>query len=244
MSDIKELLEELKTINDKDIFDVFVPSLNKKVPFRSFSVKQHKDIIKTALDGISGSVLVNKVFNDIIKENSTKEYAFSVYDRNKILIDLRQQSISDNFKYEDKDYKLSELPEYSFEFTTSETFSYKGITINVEMPSLDVDSTITEKCAIEINKLTSEEKKINTSINLLLIYELIKFIKTIKTGTGEINFSDLNIYERRNIVEALPLRLNNEVLDYITRYKQYEQELLTFSDGTKLIIDASFLTGE
>jgi hypothetical protein len=34
------------------------------------------------------------------------------------------------------------------------------------------------------------------------------------------------------------------VLDFIAKYKEQEQEFYTFNDGTKLSIDAGFLTGE
>jgi hypothetical protein len=244
MGDIKDFLSELKELNEKDVFKVHIPSINKKVPFKAFSVKQHKDIIKTALDGVGGSILVGKVYNDIIEENCIEDASFRLFDRNKILVDLRRQSVGDKIKIEETDYRISELPGYNFNFPQEESFEYKGLTITVEIPDLQTDSRVIEKCVLEINKLTSEEKKLNNSINLLLIYELIKFIKSVKTDTGEIFFADLGIYDRKNIVENLPLRLNNDVLDFITRYKQYEQDLLTFSDGTKLIIDASFLTSE
>ena len=244
MSDIKSFLDELKQLNEKDCFDVFVTSIDKKVPFKALSVKQHKDIVRSLLGGVEGTVLVTKIFNDIILENSTQFSDFKLYDRNKILVELRKQSISDKVTIDDKDYLLSELPEYKAVFKVSSEFSYKGIDVKLTIPSLELDSKITEKSVIEISKFTSDEKKVSNSINILLAYEIMKFIETIKIDDTLITFSELGTYDKKNIIENLPLKLNNDILEFITAYKEYEQDLFTYSDGAKLNIDGSFLTSE
>jgi len=244
MSDIKAFLDELKQLNDKDCFDVFVPSLNKKSSFKSFSVKQHKDIVKTILSGVEGSFLVSKVFNDIIKENSLKPIDFKLYDRNRVLVDLRRQSIGDKVTIDEKEYSLADLPTTLFEVVEESEFEYKGVKITTQIPTLEIDSKITEKSVVEINKFTSDEKKIGNSIGILLVYELMKFIKIIQIDDNVIDFSAHGTYDKKSIIENLPLKLNNDILEYITEYKEKEQELFTFSDGVKLSIDVSFLTGE
>ena len=72
----------------------------------------------------------------------------------------------------------------------------------------------------------------------------MKFIKTIELQDSVLQFNELNTYDKKNIVENLPIKLNNMILDFIAKYKEQEQEFYTFSDGTKLSIDAGFLTGE
>jgi hypothetical protein len=244
MSDIKSFIEELKQLNESDCFDVYVPSKNKKVKFKAFSVKQHKDLVKSLLDGVEGTVNVYKVFNDIIFDNSTEDINFTLYDRNKILVDLRKQCISETIKIEDKEYNLNTLPEFTFSFDTEKAFTYKDITAKIGVPSLREDSKITEKSIIEFNKYSTEDKKIGNSLNILLIYELIKFVKVIKIQDTTINFEDLGTFDKKNIIDNLPLKLNNDILEYIAQFKEYEQSLFTFSDGVKLVIDASFLSNE
>lgn len=244
MSDIKSFLSELKQLNEKDCFDVFVPSINKKIQFKALSVKQHKDIVKSLLSGVEGSILVTKIFNDIIVENSLQSVNFKHSDRNKILVELRQQSIGNTVKIDDKDYLLSELPEYKAKFKEEAEFTYKGIVVKVTIPTLELDSKITEKSVVEIAKFTSDDKKIGDSINILLTYELMKFIQTIQMEDTLITFSDLGTYDKKNIIENLPLKLNNDILEFITDYKEYDQGLFTYSDGAKLNIDGSFLTSE
>jgi hypothetical protein len=244
MSDIKSFLDELKQLNEKDCFDVFVPSINKKVQFKALSVKQHKDIVKSLLSGVEGSILVTKIFNDIIFENSLQAIDFKHYDRNKIIVDMRQQSISDKVTIDDKEYLLSDLPEYKAKFIEESEFNYKGIHVKAVIPSLELDSKITEKSITEIAKFTSDEKKIGNSINILLSYELMKFIHTVQIDDTLLTFSDLGTYDKKTIIENLPLKLNNDLLDFIAKYKEYEQELFTYGDGVQLNIDGSFLTSE
>ena len=93
MSNIKSFIDELKQLSDNDHFSVFVPSIGKEIKFRAFSVKQHKDLMKSALDGVEGSLKMYKTFNDIIISNSLEPVDFSIYDRTKILVDLRKKCI-------------------------------------------------------------------------------------------------------------------------------------------------------
>jgi len=244
MSDIKSFIEELKQLNESDCFNVYVPSKEKKVKFKAFSVKQHKDLVKSLLDGVEGTVSMYKVFNDIIFENSTEDIDFTLYDRNKILVDLRKQCISNTIKIEDKEYSLDSLPEYKIDFELTKKFSYKGITINASIPSLKEDSKITEKSIVEFNKVGLDDKKVGSSLNILLVYELMKFINTIEIEDTIITLDKVGTYDRKNIIDNLPLKLNNDILEYIAQYKEYDQSLFTFSDGVKLTIDASFLSTE
>lgn len=244
MSDIKSFLDELKQLNEKDCFNVYVPSVKRKVKFKSLSVKQHKDVIKTMLGGIEGNILATKVFNDIIKENCSEKIDFKYYDRNKILVDIRQQSVGNKVKINDQDYLLSDLPAFNLELKEEAEFTYKGITVVAGIPTLDVDTTITEKSVVEVSRFTADEKRVGESVNLLLAYEIMKVVRTIKIGDAVLVFSELGTYDKKNIIENLPLKLNNDILEYITTYKELEQEQFTYSDGVKLEIDGSFLTSE
>ena len=144
--------------------------LFKKVKFKAFSVKQHKDLVKSLLDGVEGTVSMYKVFNDIVFDNSTEDVDFTLYDRNKILVDLRKQCVSEIIKVEDREYNLNSLPEYTFDFELTKQFSYKGISVSASVPSLREDSKITEKSIVEFNKIGSDDKKVGDSLNILLIY--------------------------------------------------------------------------
>jgi len=241
---IKTFLADLKEINEKNCVDILVPSLDKLVSFKSLSVKQHKDIVKSLLSGMEGTILVTKVLNDIIKENSTVQHDFKLYDRNKILVELRRQNISDSVTIDDKKFLLTDLPTFKKPSLDTTTLNYKGIEVKLRVPSLEVDSKITEKSVVDISKFSTDEKKVGISLGILLTYEIIKFVETLQVEDVVINFDELGTYDKKSVIENLPLKLNNDILEFITTYKQQEQELFTFSDGTKLEIDGSFLTSE
>ena len=245
MSDIKQFIQQLETINDSEIVEISPPSLKRKVKFRTLTVKQHKDIIKTVMEGFNGSIKTPVTFNNIIRENSLDKTAdFKLYDRNYILIELRKANIGETIKIDDNTYKLSDLPKFIFDYDVASQIVYKDITVDLEIPNLEKDTQITEKSMLEFSKLSSEEKKVKDSINILLTFEIIKFIKQVKIGELVLTFDKLTLHEKKSIVDALPLKLNNNIVDYISKYKEYEQSLLTFADGTQLTIDASFLTSE
>lgn len=244
MSSIKSFIDDLKQLNEKESIDAFIPSQKKTASFKVLSVKQHRDIIKTVVDGVEGSVLISKVFNDIVKENSLKEINFKLYDRNKILVDMRKAVLGDKVTINNTQYSLDSLPTYAFSPEETKDFEYNGIKVEVEIPTLEVDSKITEKSVLEISKFSAEDNKVGNSINVLLVYELMKFIKTIELQDSILEFGELNTYDKKTIVENLPIKLNNMILEFIAKYKEQEQEFYTFSDGAKLSIDAGFLTGE
>ena len=76
---VSSFLTKLDKLNDKTI-DVFVPSLNKKVPTKPLNLKQQKDLISSILDGIRGTLDFSKTLNKIITDN-TGLTDLKVYDK-------------------------------------------------------------------------------------------------------------------------------------------------------------------
>lgn len=245
MSDIKQFIQQLETIADGEVVDIFVPSAKRKSKFRALTVKQHKEIIKTVMEGFDGSIKTPVTFNNILKENALdKGLELKLYDRNHILVELRKATIGETVKISDNTFNLNDLPKFNFDYDGDPKIEYKNISVELEIPTLEKDTHLTEKSVFEFAKISSEDKKVKDSVNILLTFEIIKFIKQVKIGELIINFDKLSLHEKKSIVEAFPLKLNNSIIDYISKYKEYEQSLLTFTDGTKLTIDASFLTSE
>lgn len=245
MSDVKDFLQELKALNDNQLIDIFIPSLQRSVKFRPFSAKQQKDIIKTVLSGIEGNIKLTSVFNDIIIENCTETgVTFYLFDRNKIIVEMRKFSFGNNIKLDTQLYDLTELPEYTAFDKLDDVIVYNNIEVSVRIPTIDVDSAVTLRSLHEFYKLDTEEQKLTNSVNILVVYELIKFISHVKIGDQEVSFDKLSIADRKDIVDNLPLALNNKILDFITQYKLYEQSLLSFNGNVSIPIDASFLSSE
>lgn len=241
---VKNLIEELTAINESNTVSISVPSVKKKIKFKLFSVGQQKDLLRTAFEGVEGAVRSGVIFNDIILSNSTQDVEFSLIDRAPILLDLRKHSISEKVTISDKEYELKDLPAMSVEdIKCNDEIEYNGIKVKVNIPTLKQDREISEKIVAEIGKLNDEVKR-KDSVNILLAYEIIKFITSIEINDSILDFSEISVYERKKIVDNLPIKLNNSIIDFISNYKSVEEQSLTFEDGTKVEIDAGFLTSE
>ena len=245
MSNIKDLVLELQNINNNNITSIKIPSTGAVCKFKSITVKQHKDIIKCAMDGIEGSIRLNSIFNNIIKENSVESVTFKLSDRNHILVQLRKSNIGSIIKIDNKEYDLNELSTSTLiSLDNSNTISYQNVGVTIEIPTLDFDSQVIEKCLAEISKAKNETKQENDYINILLTYEMLKFVDTIKIDDTLINLNQYTINERKSILDNIPLKLNNDIIDYIASYKSAEQKNLCFNENIELTIDASFLTND
>jgi len=245
MSNIKDLVLELQNINNNDITAIEIPSTGKVCKFKSITVKQHKDIIKCAMDGFEGSVRLNHIFNNIIKENSIEPTSFKLSDRNYILVQLRKANIGSAIKIDSKEYDLNELPPYAQQTVEkSNTLTYQNISATVEIPTLDFESQVIEKCLVEIAKTKNETKQDSDYITTLLTYEMIKFVDTLKIDETLINLNQYSVSERKSILDNIPLKLNNDIIEYIANYKNAEQKNFCFNENIELTIDASFLTND
>lgn len=240
---LKSFIQGLDDINKDNLINIKIPSLGKNCKFKLISVAQHKELLKSAFEGYEGVIKSNIIFNDIITNNCEKEDVdFSLIDRSTILIKLREASISDNISIGKNQYKLSSLPVVEGLFE-SNTITCNGITIETCIPSLERDTEVSKKLLNDFTRLSDKEKETN-GINLVLSYEIIKFIKSISIGDDVFEFNDSNLYESKKIIDSLPLKLNNKVINFITKFRDFENEFLTFEDGTLLEIDVSFLSSE
>ena len=243
-ADVKNFLADLKQVGEANTISIKVPSTNKKATFKQFNVTQQKKLLRSALDGVEGSIETGSIFNNIIKDNCDKDIEFLLCDRSHLLLELRKGSIGDKFSIEEKQYDLSTLKPYDIkEIELKRKFEVNGIEVSLRVPTLDTDTKLNTKLIAEFNKLTDSQKQVQ-SIELVLIYEIVKYIDSIKIGDIAINFDDISVYESVSIVNELPLALNNIIIDFITGIKKVEEESLTFEDGKVIEIDAGFLAAD
>ena len=57
-------------------------------------------------------------------------------------------------------------------------------------------------------------------------------------------FNDNNLFESKQVVSNLPLKLNNKIIEAISEFREKDEQNITFNDGTLLEIDASFLSDD
>ncbi len=233
-SDFINKLTELK----KD-FKVFIPSTKKETTAKQITLKQQKDIISTAINGVLGALQFTKSINDVINEN-IKGDDFYTFDRVPALLALRVQSLGDKIKAENNEIvslkpaleKAKKVP--SFKYT--KTVSIDNIKVDLRIPTLREENVIVKRCIQEIDNLKSED--LSEAMGLIYIFELLKTIKSITIEEETVEFDDLKVTDRVKIIEQLPLELYEDITSFLDQLVKYETGLLTIDDTT-ITIDAS-----
>ena len=221
-SNAKNFLSTLKELNDANTVKVKVPSTGKNAEFKLASVNQQKDLIRTAFDGLDGVITRTVAVNNIILENSVDDVEFLIIDKPAVLVALRKESIGSDIKIGDKTYDLNTLPAIKkSDVKLTDTLEHDGITVNVEAA-----------------------EKIKQSVDIVVAYESAKYVDTISVGEDEIKFSDISVTERKDIINNLPLALNNKIIDYIGSIKDVTDKALTVDKEVVVEFDASFLSSD
>jgi hypothetical protein len=241
---LDSFISKLDSLNTSELVDVFVPSIQKEVSFKLFSVGQQKDLIRTALTGIVGVIKCGVIYNEIIANNCQEDVEFSYEDKNAILIALRKASISNDITIDGKVYNLNDLPSKLSKFKNqTKKIKFSDFELSLKIPSLKLDKAITEKALLDISKL-SEEKKKSESVDILLTYEIVKYLDNIKGDDSDFDLNELTVYEKKRVVENLPLKVNNKIIEYIASVTEHNNKYATFKDNTVVEFDAGFLTRE
>lgn len=248
MSNVSEFLKELENLNSTDKVSVYIPSINDNVNFKQITALQHKNLLNSLSGGVLGQLKLQQFFTQILLENiENKAVELSLYDRQYVIVQLRRASVGDIIPINDKNYKLSTLPalkstKFKFKYPTTRVIEHNGIVVNLAVPSLITESNVLDHLIINLSNKQLDDQKSQELIGTLLTYEIVKFIKSISIGDKVVDQSSCSIADLLAIVNNLPLKINNDIINYIADYRSYESNAFTFNDGVELTIDASFLT--
>jgi len=246
---VTSILSKLKEINESDLISVHVPSVNKNMKFKSISVKQQKDLIKSGMDGALGGITISNVINQIIIDNSIEKYDFLVVDKIPIILALRSKSFGSVFtlNIDNKNviFNIDGLLKTPLKFSNIKNvelnFEEQKISLELSVLSLDEDTKINN---FQLEKLKkSKEEDLSETVGSLFVYEILKFVSKIKVGSDEINMKELPIKDRLTVVENLPATINNQILEYIQNFRKEEMNYITV-DGETLPIDARLFSKE
>jgi len=237
-STTSDFLDKLSSL--KNDFKVYVPSIKKEVVAKSITLKQQKDIISTAVNGVLGALQFTEAINNIILENVEGDKFFA-FDRVPIILRLREQSLGDRVKAENDEtvsindcLKKAKSPP-KFKLNTSVTID--SIKASLRIPTLKEENQIVKKCILEIDKLKTED--LSEAMGLIYIFELIKHIQSVTIDEQTLEFNDLKVIDRVKIVEELPLELYERITSFLQDVSKYEKSILTIDDTT-ITIDPTF----
>lgn len=244
-SNAKSFLDTLKDLNDSNTVTVKVPSLGKNATFKLISVSQQKDLIRTAFDGVDSVITRSTAVNKIITENSVDDKEFLIIDKPAILLALRIESIGSKITIDEQVYDLKDIkPLKKSDVKLKHKVEHDGITVNLKVPTLTIDTDISSKLAKEFSKIDSPEEKIKQSLDIVVGYESAKYVDTISIGDTSITFEDISVHERTDIINNLPLALSTKIVDYIAGVKDVTDKAMTVAEEVVVEIDARFLSSD
>lgn len=264
----KKLLKELDRVNTENTISVYVPSVKKTVKFKAITVKQQKDIIKSASDPTLMNLAFNVTVNNIIKDNCIDSGVnFKLHDKVPILLALRAHTISKDYTFSDDEGEskvdlLSHLKSLKSvgidKETLSFTLSVDNITIECTAPSLDIDTAVNRDAlralgnkGVDVDEIT--QFKLIETVGDMYTYELIKYIDNVSITPADaeapdvIDFADVNTIQKLNILEALPMSLSRQFVDHVGEYKKFENRALTPDENNEsaiITLDPSFFATE
>lgn len=240
---VNSILSKLKDYNNTNLVSVYVPSANKKMEFRPLSVKQQKDLIKSGLDGTLGGVVISNTIGQIILDNSVSKHNFLVTDKIPILLALRKQAFGNTFTLKedetetkfDLDLILNKELKFTNAFQVEIKLNDTTVVAHVDVIDIENDIKIND---FQLEKLKkNKDGELSDTLGSLFIYEIVKFITKIIIDSEELDLCALPIKDRLTVIESIPVTLNNNILEYIQKFRKEELDYSTI-DGKILPIDA------
>ena len=240
---VSGFLEKLGKIND-DKVKVFLPSLKKTIEVAPLTLKQQKDLISSALDGVKGAFFFNKTLNDIIINNSGNNDLKS-YDKLPIIAHLRKHSLGNKVKIDEKiidlDVAIKNFKTVPLNIKDEHIVELKTLKVYLRVPTLSEENMIFKKGEQDADTDRSSTRE---GLGLLYMLELLKYIDKLEIEEEEVDFSKIKIKDRIELVEELPLTMYKGISKYIESMNAYTNEIMTV-DETVIPIDVRFFdTGE
>jgi hypothetical protein len=243
-NEFNKILDSIKSITDGNIVSIFIPSDNKEVLFKPLTAKQQKDIIKTAIEKNTSGVRFLEALNQIIQDNSLEKKEYIVSDRSFIITLMRCNGLASNYTTESTVYDLNILSGNKIPMgddLKSRVIKTPEFNVYCKIPSLAKDSVYNT----EIIKRIEAKNSATSALGDLFILEVAKYIEKVESvNLGfTANLDDYNMHQRYQLMESLPAKVYNMVVDYINDAKSKETEFFK-KDGVYIDIemDPTFFT--
>jgi hypothetical protein len=235
---VSGFLEKLGELSENKIA-IYVPSIKKAVDTSPLTLKQQKDLISSALDGVKGAINFNKTLNEIIIKN-TELKNLKIYDKLPFVISLRRESLGNKIKVDDEIIDLDDVVKnfksVPFNLKEEKVVSLKTLKVHLRIPTLTEENVVLAKGEQDV-VITDESTQ--KGVGTLYMLEIIKYIDKLTMGEDEVDMSQIKINDRIKLVEQLPLAMYNEIAKFIEAINVYLRDVLTVGD-TVVSIDAEF----
>jgi len=259
VSSASNFLSKVKQLSQQNKVTTFSRSLGTDITLLPLSIKQQKDIIKTALDLALSPITFSNATTNIINSNLESKAALTILDKPLVLLALRANSLGPITTVVDNNEKV--VVDFSANLNLKDKIDLTAFTgvVNVgnleivlKIPTLEEDYKINLECLSSLEaKKSKDEDKVKDLVGEIYIYELIKFIDSVKltegTSSEEVKFKELTVKQRVETLEALPMVITDKIVEKITKIREIENlplKVVVNNKEVNLTIDSGFFTRE
>lgn len=224
--EVKDFINLLDEIHEKDIYPIWIPSLNKEAQFKHLSTEHQKNLVRAILDSQYFQTSLNlAIFNIIVETIVDKDLLseLTVIDKNWILLSLRAYNVSPTYKVPIEDdvehdvdlFKHLEKKKKGFKMPPNPIKVKDGnIEVFIKLPTINLEQEY-EKNSFEIVKTIKGEDlpRIKDMIAVLYISTISQYISAIIFHDKEqvLDFTNLDVNTRYEITSKLSNSLSNEI---------------------------------
>jgi hypothetical protein len=228
---VTEVLDAIKSIQDNNVYSVFIPSLQKSLLFKEMTTKQEKMIVKTIVD----SPVYNSEFifaiREIIKENCAEDLdvdSLTIIDKTAICLAMREKSIGEVFTYTFKDTEKTKdivIKDYidkfkSIKIPEDKEVGTDDVRIMCTYPTILTEFKLESEFRSNVDDLgINSVAEARTAIGNVFTNEIVKYIKSItinKNGAFvSLDMANFNFKDRIVILEEIGNTAIREVVKYI-----------------------------
>lgn len=234
--EMADVLNAIRKANDKNAYEVYIPSLKRNVLFREMTTGQQKMIIKTIVDKGRYNTEFMFAIRDIIRQNCVEDIdidTLTVIDKTAICLAMRQKSIGETFTYfsestkSTKDINISDYIEKYKDITIplDETITEDNITVICSYPTIHTEYVI-EK---DFSSILDEERSY-AQVDDLFTNEIVKYISQVIIRNDEeemvIVMDDYTFENRIKVLEHIGSKLLLRILNYIEKGNEDHKNLL------------------
>jgi len=252
----QEFLSLINSVNKNLEKTVYVPSIGDEIPVRPLTANHTKSLIKTTVEGPFSEVVFNlavyTILRDVLDIDLDK---LTIFDKAVILIQLREQNVSNTIKIDEDVISLTEHINGLKKIDTNPLFKDSVVEVE-ELKGIITYPSIQEEYSFENyfyktfveNKDMSSPDKLKGIVGPMFMNNVAMYLKTLVIGENEINLHLLPVTERLSILEKLPSSFITQLISKIdTTLGKELSELTTLKVSTKdestqhqIKIDASF----
>jgi len=237
----KEALTLLDQVSESLTYPVWIPSLKGDVLFKEINTKQQKEILQAIVDSPFYKTKFITTFYKIIKDNFMGEEDpdnFTILDKQLILLKTRSICFSPEYTITTDEnvnpkVDLNSLYEKSSQSIFDNEIHVldcgQDIVISVQLPTIKLEFKLEDELHKDLEIMSvNDTNSLRQTLGELFMGEIAKYIISIQIKDSVIDFASFKSFkEKISILEKLPAKAIQSVIEYIDQQKEIIDEIVT-----------------